>query len=68
MKVVIADDEVLVRKGISMSIPWQELGVDQVFEAGDGQQALEIIESNPIDILLTDIRMPKMDGLELLKR
>nr|WP_288974046.1 helix-turn-helix domain-containing protein [uncultured Blautia sp.] len=68
MKVVIADDEVLVRKGISMSIPWQELGVDQVFEAGDGQQAMEIIESNPIDILLTDIRMPKMDGLELLKR
>lgn len=68
MKVVIADDEVLVRKGIGMSIPWQELGVDQVFEAGDGQQAMEIIESNPIDILLTDIRMPKMDGLELLKR
>lgn len=68
MKIVIADDEVLVRKGISMTIPWEELGIEQVFEASDGQQALEIIAENRIDILLTDIRMPKMDGIELLQK
>lgn len=68
MKIVIADDEILVRKGISMSIAWKELDIDEVFEAADGQQALEIISKNPIDILLTDIKMPRMDGLELLKK
>lgn len=68
MKIVIADDEVLVRKGISMSISWEALGIDEVFEAADGQQALEIITQNPIDILLTDIKMPKLDGLQLLDK
>lgn len=68
MKLVIADDEVLVRKGIRMSIEWAELGIDEVFEATDGEQAFNIICENPIDILITDIRMPKMDGVELLNR
>lgn len=68
MKLVIADDEVLVRKGISMSIPWEELGIDEVFEASDGKQAYEIIMQQPIDLLITDVRMPKMDGLELLDK
>ena len=68
MKIVIADDEVLVRKGISMTIPWNELGIDQVFEASDGKQAFDIIKENEIDILLKDIKMPKMDGLELLEK
>lgn len=68
MKIVIADDEVLVRKGISMSIDWKTLGIDEVFEASDGQQAYEIIKKNQIDILLTDIKMPKMGGIELLEK
>ena len=68
MKIVIADDEVLVRKGISMTIPWEELGIDEVFEASDGQQAFDIISKHSIDILLTDIKMPKMNGLELLQK
>lgn len=68
MKIVIADDEVLVRKGISMTIPWEELGIDEVFEASDGQQAFDIISKYSIDILLTDIKMPKMNGLELLQK
>ena len=68
MKIVIADDEVLVRKGISMTIPWEELGINEVFEAADGQQALDIITTYPIDILLTDIKMPKLTGLQLLEK
>lgn len=68
MKIVVADDEVLVRKGICMSIDWQKLGIDEVFEASDGERALNIIMDNPIDILITDIKMPKMNGLELLNR
>lgn len=68
MKIVIADDEILIRKGISMTLPWKELGIDRVFEASDGVEALKIISGHTIDILLTDIKMPKMDGLELLDK
>ncbi|MDF2613399.1 MAG: putative response regulatory protein [Clostridia bacterium] len=67
MKLIVVDDEVLVRKGIIMSIDWQSIGIDEVFEAANGEKALEIIKEQRVDIILTDIRMPKMDGLALIE-
>ncbi len=66
-KLMIAEDEEIIRRGISKSIPWNELGFEVVFEAGNGQQALSNIDSTKPDVLLTDIRMPVMDGIALAK-
>lgn len=66
--VVLVDDEEIVRKGISLSIEWENYGVKIVGEAPNGQEALKkCLECRP-DIVITDIRMPQMDGLELAGR
>ena len=67
LKVLIVDDEILVRVGIKSTIEWEKYGCTVVAEAANGMDALDKIEAYSPDILLTDIRMPKMDGLELLR-
>lgn len=67
LKVMIVDDEMLVRVGVKSTIQWETLGFTVVAEAGNGEEALQKIEQFHPDILLTDIRMPRMDGLELLR-
>ena len=65
IKVFLVEDEYAIREGIKKSIHWERDGFELVGEAGDGEVALpKIIKSKP-DILITDIRMPFMDGLEL---
>lgn len=66
-KVLIVDDKSLIRKGIISSINWEESGVKLAGEAENGRLALAMIKNEEPDILITDIRMPDMDGLELLK-
>lgn len=66
-KILIADDEFLVRLGLKTTINWQEHGFIIVGEAKNGKEALELFEKYDPDILLTDIRMPIMDGLELIQ-
>ncbi|SMB99421.1 two-component system, response regulator YesN [Thermanaeromonas toyohensis ToBE] len=68
MKLLVVDDEALVRQGICQGINWPEYGLKVVGPAADGLEALEIIRQEKPDIALVDIRMPGMDGLELLKR
>lgn len=63
---VIADDEMLIRKGL-MSIPWSDYGIQVLGVAEDGEQALKLLKSECPEILLTDIRMPGMDGLKLIE-
>lgn len=63
MKILIVDDEVKARKGLVSSIDWCTLGIQTVVEAGDGQEALEIAFWLEPDIILSDIKMPKMDGI-----
>lgn len=64
-KVFLVEDEIVVRQGIKNNIPWEEEGFVVVGDEGDGELAYAaIIESQP-DILITDIQMPFMDGLEL---
>jgi two-component system, response regulator YesN len=64
-KVILVDDEEIVREGIRERIPWGDLGFELIGTAEDGQEALQMIQSNQVDLLITDICMPFMDGLTL---
>lgn len=67
LKVMLADDELLVRLGIKSLIEWDEHGFSFIGDAPDGMKALELMERDVPDIVLTDIIMPRMDGLELIE-
>ena len=67
MKLLIADDEALTRKGLLDSIDWPSLGITQVFEADDGVNGLRLARRERPDILLCDVRMPRMDGIHMLE-
>ena len=64
-KVFLVDDEIVVREGIRNSIQWDETEYTLAGEAPDGEMALSIMKDIKPDILVTDIRMPFMDGLAL---
>ena len=66
-RVLITDDEKIEREGI-MFLLSQEEGEFEIREASNGKQALNVLRSEKIDFLLTDIKMPLMDGLELAKK
>ena len=67
IKVFLVEDEFAIREGIKKSVNWEEHGFTLVGEAGDGEIAFpKILKTRP-DILITDIRMPFMDGLELAR-
>jgi two-component system response regulator YesN len=68
LKVVIADDERWVCKLIKRSIKWNELGMEVVGESSDGLSAFEDISKYNADIVITDIRMPRLDGISLIKK
>ena len=65
IKVFLVEDEVIIRNGVKRSINWEEEGYEFVGEASDGELAYPLILKEKPDILITDIRMPFMDGLEL---
>src|SRR5690625_3611429 len=65
IKMLIVDDEPIICKGLSKTIPWCDLGIDVVGTAYDGKQALSFMHKESVDIVLTDVYMPEMDGLEL---
>ena len=64
---LIVDDEMIERKGIRMLLSWMNIR-ENILEASNGEKALEVFEKEKIDVLLTDINMPFMDGIELLSR
>lgn len=67
IKVLIVDDEFLIRNLLKLRIPWNELDMEVVAEASSAEEAMNIIDSNLPDIILTDICMPFMNGIELSK-
>jgi len=64
---LLVDDEKAVLDGLLHAVDWNELGFDTINLASDGQSALELVQKNNYHIVITDIRMPNMDGLALLK-
>ncbi|CAN7198412.1 response regulator [Paenibacillus sp. LjRoot153] len=66
-RVLIADDESIIREGIQSAIDWQQLGLEVVAEAEDGEEALELAHKHNIHILLVDLNMPIMSGMTLIK-
>lgn len=67
LKTIIIDDEALIREGLRTSIEWNNLGYEIIGEAADGEQAIELIQKTLPDVIITDIRMPFMSGLELVE-
>ncbi len=65
VKVFLVEDEIVIRENICQMVPWAEYGFELCGEAGDGEMALPLILKEKPDVLITDIRMPFMDGLEL---
>ena len=67
LKVFLVEDEYVVREAIKNNINWSEYGIDFCGEAGDGEVALSMIRKELPDIVITDIKMPFMDGITLSK-
>jgi len=66
--VLIVDDSSTMRKIISRSLRQAGLPVDDIFEAGDGIEGLNVLGDKSVDLILSDINMPNMDGLEFIKQ
>lgn len=67
-ELLIVDDEFEIRHGISHYFPWDEIGFTIAGEAENGQQALSFLSEHPVDVILCDIKMPIMSGLELARK
>lgn len=65
-KLLVVDDEIWIRQRIAKTLPWEQISITQVETAEDGQEALEKIKSFCPDIMIMDIRMPLLDGVELM--
>lgn len=66
-RVLVVDDEKLEREGIRFLLSMEE-GEWEIYEAANGKLALNELRKHPVDLMLTDIKMPHMDGLELSKK
>lgn len=66
-RAIVVDDETFTRKGLLQLMDWQACGFEIVGEADNGEDALELISRIHPDLVITDIRMPVLDGLELIR-
>jgi two-component system response regulator YesN len=64
---LVVEDEEMIRNKILNNVDWHEVGFSQVFSAENGLEALEIINGNQVDLLIADIQMPVMNGIDLIK-
>lgn len=67
-QVMLVDDEYMILEGLKQIIPWNELGFEVVKTAKRGQEALDYLKENEIDLLITDVTMPKMNGIDLVRQ
>lgn len=68
MVLLIVDDEELTRSGVISSIDWENLGITKIIQAEDGLHGLEAARLHHPEIILSDVRMPRMDGITMLKK
>ena len=64
--ILVVDDSAAIRKILQRVLRQTGLSIGAIYEAGDGQEALDLLQANPVSLILSDINMPKMDGLQLL--
>lgn len=67
-KMIIADDEIIIRRGLRKALDWTSLGIEIVGEAEHGIEALALVEEHHPDLMLVDINMPLLNGIELIKK
>ena len=65
MEVLLVEDEMLTRDGLVECIPWEELGITRVYTAEDGEEGVEMARLHMPDIIMTDVRMARMDGITM---
>lgn len=68
IRCLVVEDEKILRRGLILTTDWTSLGCEIIGEAENGQQALELLERLTPELVITDIRMPLMDGLEFIKK
>ena len=68
MNLLLVDDEIYVRKRILMKLDWEALGITEVRDTDNGMEAIRMMETFSTDILLTDVRMPHIDGIQLAEK
>jgi two-component system chemotaxis response regulator CheY len=68
IRALIVDDSSVMRKIVERSLRQAGIELQEVFEAGNGAEALESLKDHPVDLVLCDINMPVMDGLEFVRR
>jgi two-component system, response regulator YesN len=68
IRAIVVDDEIETREGLRDFVPWEELGVARVEIASDGMTAIELAKRFKPDIIISDIRMPRMNGIEFAER
>ncbi len=66
LDILIVDDSAAIRKILQRVLRQAEIPIGSIFEAGDGKEALEALKAQPVGLVLSDINMPNMNGLELL--
>jgi two-component system, response regulator YesN len=67
MKALIVDDEKHVREGIKILGDWEQNGIDEIYEAGNGEEAIHLIQKYKPEIIFSYMKIPKMDGVNLLE-
>jgi len=67
-RVMIVDDDAIIRKGLSKNIPWSEVGFEVVGTAADGEEACRLFQETQPDVVISDIKMPFLDGLGLARK
>ena len=68
LRALIVDDSSVMRKIVERSLRQAGLDFSEVFNAGNGAEALAVLKGNPVDLIVCDINMPVMDGLEFIKQ
>ena len=68
LKILIVDDSATMRRMVRRVVELSEVAIADIYEAANGQEALDVIDSRPVDALFTDINMPVMTGIELLRQ
>jgi two-component system chemotaxis response regulator CheY len=64
--ILIVDDSILMRTALKRTIDMVGIEIASITEAGNGKEAIEVLKNNPVDLILTDLNMPEMNGVELV--